>query len=262
MASPQLHQHRRIPEAANLDFLQPVPGSSPVGLDINVAAAVAAGLTTRLHRQPGRQRESSIRRWWSPGYPNGTDGTNPTWLQAAFFDILGRAPDAAAQSGFLGELAAGASRTAVALQMLTSTEYRTRFVQNAYQTYLNRPADSGGLNFLVSSMANGATDEMVVATLVSSAEFYAASGGSNVTHPQQNDKWVHSLYLTLVQRPSDPGGQAFFLGQLDAADSAARTGVALTIANSTEYLTLLIQSTYQSQAYLGRQAGPATWPSG
>ncbi len=191
----------------------------------------------------------------TPGTPSGTDGTNPTWLQAAFFDILGRAPDAGAANAFLSELAAGASRFTVALQLFGTNEYRTRLVQSDYQTYLGRPADSAGLNFLVNALANGATAESVVATLVASPEYYTANAAGATTHPQMNANWVHAIYLSLLQRPSDPAGQAFAVGQLDTADSQARTGVALIIGNSPEYLTDLINTTYKNPAYLGRSAG-------
>jgi hypothetical protein len=191
----------------------------------------------------------------TPGTPNGTDGTNPTWLQAAFYDILGRAPDAGASNTFLSELAAGATRVTVALQLLGTNEYRARLVQSDYQTYLGRSADSAGLNFLVNALASGATDELVVATLVASAEYYAANAGGATTHPQMNTSWVNAIYLSLLQRPADPGGLAFAVSQLDAADAQARTGIALTIANSPEYLTDLINNTYQNPAYLGRSAG-------
>src|SRR4029077_20427557 len=56
----------------------------------------------------------------TPATPNGTDGTNATWAQAAFFDILGRAPDAFTVNSILTELAAGASRTTVALQLFNT----------------------------------------------------------------------------------------------------------------------------------------------
>ena len=189
------------------------------------------------------------------GTPTGTNGTNAAWLQAAFFDILGRAPSAGDISNFTAELNAGATRTNVALQLLGTNEYRTRLVQQDYQTYLGRPADANGLSFLVNALANGATDEFVIATLVSSAEYYAKNAGSATTHPQQNTNWVNSIYLNILHRPADPAGASFAFNTLDAADSQARINVALTISNSTEYLTDLIQNTYQSAAYLGRTAG-------
>ena len=189
------------------------------------------------------------------GTPTGTNGTNAAWLQAAFFDILGRAPNANEIGSFTAELNGGATRTTVALQMLGTNEYRTRLVQQDYQTYLGRPADANGLSFLVNALANGATDEFVIATLVSSAEYYSKNAGSATTHPQQNTAWINAIYLSILHRPADSAGEAFAFNTLDAADTQARIGVALTIANSTEYLTNLIQNTYQSPAYLGRTAG-------
>src|SRR5262249_40670284 len=47
-------------------------------------------------------------------YYNHVGGTDQRWVDAMYQDLLGRAPDPAGESGWVGALASGASRSAVA----------------------------------------------------------------------------------------------------------------------------------------------------
>jgi len=88
-------------------------------------------------------------------------------------DLLGRAPDPGGLSNWDSALAAGESRSAVALGIMASSEYQTDLVSGDYQFFLHRAPDSGGLSFWVSQLASGATDEQVIAGMVGSDEYYS-----------------------------------------------------------------------------------------
>jgi hypothetical protein len=65
------------------------------------------------------------------------------------------------------------TRQQVASVVFGSPEYLQDTVASYYQTYLNRPADSGGLNGFVAAMEAGMTDQQVIADLLASPEFFA-----------------------------------------------------------------------------------------
>src|SRR5207253_9455104 len=91
-------------------------------------------------------------------------GTNDGFLSALYQDALGRAIDASGQASFTRLLASGMTRTQAAAVIFSSTEYRQRLVQGYYESFLQRPADAGGLNSFVGALQAGSTDEEVIAS--------------------------------------------------------------------------------------------------
>jgi hypothetical protein len=59
----------------------------------------------------------------------------------------------------------------VANMVLGSTEFQQGLTQSLFQQFLHRPADANGLAGAVGALGHGATDEMIIAALVGSAEF-------------------------------------------------------------------------------------------
>ena len=60
----------------------------------------------------------------------------------------------------------------VAVDFLTSSEYRTDLVEQDYNLYLGRPADSGGLSLWLDALQGGTTDQAVLAGILGSPEGY------------------------------------------------------------------------------------------
>jgi hypothetical protein len=160
---------------------------------------------------------------------NGVNNAN--FLSAIFQDLLGRPVDPTSQSFYLNFLAGGGTHTQVATNLLGSTEYRTRLVQDDYQKFLHRAADPTGLNSGVNFLASG-TDEQYIAVLAGSAEYFANRGGGD------NSGFLDALYYDLLNRPIDPTSRSLFLGQLNSGTSP--NAVALEVLGSTEYRTDLI----------------------
>jgi uncharacterized delta-60 repeat protein len=100
-------------------------------------------------------------------------GTDPGFVAALYRDVLGRAPDSSGQMHALMSLAGGTSRRDVAAAVLASAEAHTREVQEAYQRYLGRDADSGGLDVFTQALQHGMTEDQVVRLLLASGEYFA-----------------------------------------------------------------------------------------
>src|SRR5689334_10069506 len=99
-------------------------------------------------------------------------GTNADFVTAVYKDFLNRTPsssDVAKWVGLLGTL----SREQVALQILESFEYDSDLVNTYYLQFLQRPADSTGLNFFANALNGGTlTDEQVIASLIGTDEYF------------------------------------------------------------------------------------------
>jgi hypothetical protein len=99
-------------------------------------------------------------------------GTNPGFITGLYQDVLDRKPSATELAGWELVLDSGTSRDTVAVAFLTSQEYRTDLVRTDYLTFLQRPADSGGLEAWVNALNAGASDQEVLAGIFGSAEGY------------------------------------------------------------------------------------------
>ncbi len=116
----------------------------------------------------------------SPEYYRGHGGNaNGTFITALFGDALHRAVEINAILALKPGLDTGATTPAqLAMIVLSSQEYTSTFVSNAYQTFLRRPADAGGLAFGVNSLRSGMTDEQFLAFLVGSDEYFQTQVGN------------------------------------------------------------------------------------
>jgi len=110
----------------------------------------------------------------SPEYNQRTNGSNDGWLDVFYQDALGRAVDPAGRTGWDMAFAGGASRAQVAAQIMMDDEYRQDLIQSYYHQYLDRAAESAGLAAWLSAFKDfGATDDMVIAGIISAPEFYS-----------------------------------------------------------------------------------------
>lgn len=91
-------------------------------------------------------------------------GTNITWLNSVYSQVLGRDVDRVGGQYYLAQLALKIPRELVAYQIVTSLEAQRVFVSNAYQQLLDREADAQGLTFFSTLLAQGvrATQAIIV----------------------------------------------------------------------------------------------------
>ena len=171
-------------------------------------------------------------------------------MQSAFADILGRVLDSSGQTFFLGQLANGASRTDVALELLSSTEYRTNLVSSYYTSFLGRSGSPSEVAAWVNAVSNGMRDETVIVNFLSSQEYFqgAALGGDT------NVSWLTSLYTNpkILNRAPDTSGLDFNLTGMLNGYAAQRQAESTALLSTQEYQTNLVKGWYQK--YLGRAA--------
>jgi hypothetical protein len=182
-------------------------------------------------------------------------GTNETWVTAVYHDILGRDPDPSGQAAFLAQLNAGASRSTVALEMLSSDEYRRILIQSYFTKYLGRVPSEGDFNVFLQTFQQGATDETVLSIIVGSAEYFQRQMGSAVTLADQDVNWINAAYVQVLGRSQAPSldETAGFRDSLTAGEGQARSKVSGSLVNSDAYRRAVINQTYV--AFLGRPAG-------
>lgn len=99
--------------------------------------------------------------------------TDSGFLAALYQDVLGRPIDSGGQAFWSAALSHGLTRTDVALALLSSAEGRQVMVVHWYQEFLRRSVTAPDAAAWVTLMGLGATDEMVVASLVGSPEYFS-----------------------------------------------------------------------------------------
>jgi hypothetical protein len=92
--------------------------------------------------------------------------------------VFGRPLDNSGVAFWGGKLAAGEDRTALALELLTTTEADSVVVRNYYAQTLRRAPEQAGLNFWVGQLQAGFKDEYVLAELAATNEYFARFGNS------------------------------------------------------------------------------------
>lgn len=107
----------------------------------------------------------------SPEYAQRKGSTNDTWLAAAYQDVFGRALDASGRATFTQALSAGVSKRQVADLLFGSEEYRRRFAEDCYRTYLQRPGEAAGLAFWIEQQRLGATNAQIITGFCTSSEY-------------------------------------------------------------------------------------------
>ena len=167
-------------------------------------------------------------------------------------DLLARPADSAESAAFAGSLDTGAAtRTQVALTILTSTEYRSEFIGELYQTYLQRDPTATETAQLLASLASGTTVQQLTTTIMTSPEF--ATLNNAVT---DNSAFVSALYQGALGRPIDAGTLATVVFALNTG-LISRTSLITTVVTSSEFLTGVVGQFYQEFLHRAPAAGEA-----
>ena len=86
--------------------------------------------------------------------------------------LLGRGLDPIGQSGWGQALADGVSTAEIAAAVFAGPEIQQDSVESCYQQFLHRVAEPTGLNYWLSELAQGMTEEQVIAGFVGSQEYF------------------------------------------------------------------------------------------
>ena len=214
---------KRAPNAAELNVW-----SNPLQPIVGQGASVAGGLNG------DEQLINAVLS--SPLYFNlqsdPTDGglaTNNSWMTSLYLSLRVpfNAAGEAANLNYLDNAYAPARLTAIE-GFLTSPEYRTDFIQNEYTTLLGRAASAGEVSFWLSDLQAGVTQEQLIASLISSPEFFNRAPtiiGQSMT-PASTTTLVEAAYQVLfpnyVMSTSGPNSElSYWVNKLGPTPSAA-----------------------------------------
>jgi hypothetical protein len=95
------------------------------------------------------------------------------FVDAMYLSLLGRSFDTAGEASWLNQLSTGMqTHQQVINDFLYSTESLTRLTEGYYETFLQRPADSAGLNGWVGALQRGTPFLTIGQQFLASDEFY------------------------------------------------------------------------------------------
>jgi hypothetical protein len=170
-------------------------------------------------------------------------GPNANYVRALYTDFLGRTASNNEVLGWLNALPA-VGRSAVAQGIIDSPEGLTRAVDGFYVKLLGRPAVGGEEMAWVRWLEQGATEEQIIAGMVSGPEFAshanALVGGSNA-----GANFVQALYQVLLGRVATSSEVA---GWGNALAVLGRSGVAGGLLSSPEFRDDLVGQLYGAPA--------------
>jgi hypothetical protein len=162
-------------------------------------------------------------------------------------DFLGREGDAGGLSFWTSQINAGTqTRAQVINSFFNSAEFQntTAPVTRLYFAYFLRIPDYGGLTFWVNSFRSGVPLSTISDNFAQSAEFLNRYGSLN------NTDFVTLVYNNVLGRAPDPGGLAFWVGQLNAG-TMTRGQVMLGFSESAEYRATSFNKVFVVQIYIG-----------
>ncbi len=107
----------------------------------------------------------------SAEYYRKAGGTTPTFVDAVYQSVLGRAADPSGRAFWIKQLTNGRSVESVARSLVASNEYRRHAVRDAYDRVLDRQPTTGERDYWTTKVATTRI-EVLLASLAASAEQY------------------------------------------------------------------------------------------
>lgn len=150
----------------------------------------------------------------SPEYIANHGGTGAGWVRGMYFDLLGRAPDAAGAQYWEARLNAGAPAAEIALGFAASPERKAMVVQDIYHDYLGRSASGAEVDYWVNAFVHGQRSEQIIAGFVGSDEYVRNHGG-------MRSGWLNSAYEAVLDRPASAGEATAWLSTSVATSTPA-----------------------------------------
>jgi hypothetical protein len=101
-----------------------------------------------------------------------THADNTSFINGLYSDVLGRAADQAGMAYWTQALQNGATRDAVARQILTSAEAYTKILECNYAHFLRRSLDANGRQFWLSVLQSGQASPGTVSEMILASDEY------------------------------------------------------------------------------------------
>lgn len=128
-----------------------------------------------------------------------------------------------------------------------SPEARTRLVREWYAKFLGREARGGEEQFWVFQLLAGRSEEEVLSGILGSDEFLNRAG-TLFSNGTGNERFIRTLYRTILDRTATAGEVAFWQGVLQ---QVRRHDVVLFFLRSTELRQNLVEDLYESLLFRG-----------
>jgi hypothetical protein len=197
--------------------------SGGAGLDTLVARGVPAGVTLALD-----------------GVERRLDGGAEILIHNLYNELLRRTPSDAELDGWLAVLRRQGAQAVIA-GIAGSAEARAVVVRDWYVQFLGRAAATGEEQGWVQALTGGATEEQVLSSFLSSAEFRARADAL-VGGASSDENYVRALYQLLLNR--DPESQGVVNAWVSAVGSLGRQAVALSFLRSAELRAAFVTDAY------------------
>ena len=160
--------------------------------------------------------------------------TGQIQVSALYKEILQRTPDKSGLEFFSQSIANGLSPTVVAQAIWNSPEHRAKQVDAYFQDFLDRQPEPSAKAAFLNAFAQGNTSSGIQVAILTSEEF--------INHSKTQEEYIKDLYLTLLDRESDPAGLASHRESLNRFGPVA---VVESFFRADEYLRLQVNGYYQ-----------------
>ncbi|HLJ94600.1 MAG TPA: hypothetical protein VKU02_15545 [Gemmataceae bacterium] len=167
---------------------------------------------------------------------------NHSFIQALYQNALGRLGSPAELNGWVGVIVSSGIGPVVN-GIEHSTEARTHLLDSWYIHYLGRttaPTTSEIQGYL-NALQAGASEEQILASILSSAEFFNYANNRLITSGAPNERFVSALYLLLLNRTPSAGEIQGWIAQFP---TLGQLGIANTFLSSAEYRGDVIRGYY------------------
>jgi V8-like Glu-specific endopeptidase len=180
----------------------------------------------------------------APFGPGANPDATTALVKGLYRTVLGRDAEAPGLAGWVAAMTGGMTPAQAARGFWNSPENRAQQVDEYYRVFLGRQPDAGGRQHWMDILLDGRLDERGVAEQFLQSPEMIARGGTT-------GGYVDLLYTTVLGRPSDAAGRAFWVGQLDSG-RLTRPQVVQSFVRSGESYDRIVRAFYR--AYLRRDA--------
>jgi hypothetical protein len=168
-------------------------------------------------------------------------------VRQQYRDFLNREADAGGLQYWVNIIDSGAmTRAQVIDSFFWSEEFGGRIapIVRLYFAYFLRIPDYGGLMYWIDQFSNGQSLEAISDAFAASSEFQQTYGALS------KEAFVNLVYQNILGRAPDPGGYAFWVGELNSG-RRTRGQVMTGFSESAEYEGLTSHEVYVTMMYIG-----------
>jgi len=191
-------------------------------------------------------RSASVTISLSPTAPTPLNDTGEL-VKQLYRDFLNREADPEGLQYWVNQIDSGAmTRAQVIESFFWSEEFGLRIapIVRLYFAYFLRIPDYAELQYWINQHINGQPLESISDAFAASQEFQQQYGSLS------NEQFVTLVYQNVLGRSLDPGGSAYWVGQLNSG-ALTRGQVMIGFSESTEYKGVTSHEVYVTMMYMG-----------